>query len=204
MENIKEESIKKLNKAISEYFSENFREKEPFIVKRHDVSLFSGRRMVLYNGKMYWADYNGQKNTYLLKDIDFANLCRLLKGDNLIIEYKQNVSNKNYFDNLFIDKLLALKTLGFDYLYIVYFNRNLDFCKLFFDGEGTYCNYVIKIEFYDDFRVKIHDFVLDSNKKEYDNIYEDGTEIIYCHISLDEMIYKKEEPRFVKVEKGDE
>lgn len=147
MENIKEESIKKLNKAISEYFSENFIEKEPFIVKRHDVSLFSGRRMVLYNGKMYWADYDGKENTYLLKEMDFVSKYRLLKGDDLIIEYKENVSNKNYFDNYFRDKLIALKTLGYDYLYIVYFNRNFNYCKLFFLKKIYIAIILLKLSF---------------------------------------------------------
>lgn len=59
---------------------------------------------------------------------------------------------------------------------------------------------------YDYFRVKIHDSVLNSNKIKDDSVYEDGTETIYCNISLDEMINKIEQPKFkfVKVGKGDE
>lgn len=207
MENIKEESIKKLNKAISEYFSENFIEKEPFIVKRNDVSLFSGRRMVLYNGKIYWADYDGSKNEYLLYKMDFLNLCVLFNKYNLFdIEYKQDYSRPYYFDDELIEKMRALKTLGYDSLYCLYIKRDSNYCKLYFIGEKCSKSFTMKIIFYDDLRVKIHNFVLDSNKINGRCIKENGNEIINCNIRLDEMINKREQPkfRFVKVGKGDE
>ena len=207
MENIKEESIKKLNKAISEYFSENFIEKEPFIVKRHDVFLFGGRRMVLYNGKMYWADYDGSKNEYLLYKMDFLNLCVLFNKYNLFdIEYKQDYSRPHYFDDELIEKMRALKTLGYDSLYCLYINRDSNYCKLYFIGEKCSKSFTIKLFFYDDLRVKIHNFVLDSNKINERCVKENGNEIINCNIILDEMINKREQPKFkfVKVGKGDE
>ena len=207
MENIKEESIKKLNKAISEYFSENFREKEPFIVKKHDVSLFSGRRMVLYNGKIYWADYDGSKNEYLLHKMDFLNLCVLFNKYNLFdIEYKQDYSRPHYFDDEFTEKIKALKILGYDSLYCLYINRDSNYCKLYFIGEKCSKSFTMKIIFYDDLRVKIYNFVLDSNKINERCIKENGNEIINCNIRLDEMINKREQPkfRFVKVGKGED
>lgn len=207
MENIKEESIKKLNKAISEYFSENFREKEPFIVKRHDVSLFSGRRMVLYNGKIYWADYDGSKNEYLLHKMDFLNLCVLFNKYNLFdIEYKQDYSRPHYFDDELIEKMKALKNLGYDSLYRLYISRNLNYCKLYFKGEKCINFFTMKIIFYDALRVKIHNFVLDSNKINERLVEENGDGIFNCNIGLDEMINKREHPKFkfVKVGKGDE
>lgn len=207
MENIKEESIKKLNKAISEYFSENFIEKEPFIVKRHDVSLFSGRRMVLYNGKIYWADYDGSKNEYLLYKMDFLNLCVLFNKYNLFdIEYKQDYSRPYYFDDELIEKMRALKTLGYDSLYCLYIKRDSNYCKLYFIGEKCSKSFTMKIIFYDDLRVKIHNFVLYSNKINERCIKENGNEIINCNIRLDEMINKREQPkfRFVKVGKGED
>lgn len=207
MENIKEESIKKLNKAISEYFSENFIEKEPFIVKRHDVSLFSDRRMVLYNGKIYWADYDGSKNEYLLYKMDFLNLCVLFNKYNLFdIEYKQDYSRPHYFDDELIEKMRALKTLGYDSLYCLYINRDSNYCKLYFIGEKCSKSFTIKLFFYDDLRVKIHNFVLDSNKINERCVKENGNEIINCNIRLDEMINKRGQPKFkfVKVGKGDE
>lgn len=205
MENIKEESIKKLNKAISEYFRENFREKEPFIVKRHDVSLFSGRRMVLYNGKIYWADYDGIENEYLLYKMDFLNLCVLFNKYNYI-EYKQDYLRPHYFDNELIEKIKALKILGYDNLYRLYMDRDSNYCKLYFIGEKCINSFTIKIIFYDDLRVKIHNFVLDSNKINERCIKENGDEIINCNIGLDEMINKREQPKFkfVKVEKGED
>ena len=207
MENIKEESIKNINKAISEYFSENFREKEPFIVKRHGVSLFSGRRMVLYNGKMYWADYDGSKNEYLLYKMDFLNLCVLFNKYNLFdIEYKHDYSRPHYFDDELIEKMKALKILGYDSLYCLYINRNSNYCKLYFIGAKCSDSFTMKIIFYDDLRVKIHNFVLDSNKIDERCIKENGFEIINCNIRLDEMINKREQPKFkfVKVGKGNE
>lgn len=206
MENIKEESIKKLNKAISEYFSENFREKEPFIVKRHDVSLFSGRRMVLYNGKIYWADYDDSKNEYLLHKMDFLNLCVLFNKYNLFdIEYKQDSLKPHYFDNELIEKIKALKILGYDSLYRLYINRDSNYCKLYFIGEKCINSFTMKIIFYDDLRVKIHNFVLDSNKINEGFVIENGDEIIECDIKLNEFINKREQPKFkfVKVEKGE-
>lgn len=206
MENIKEESIKKLNKAISEYFSENFREKEPFIVKRHDVSLFSGRRMVLYNGKIYWADYDGSKNEYLLHKMDFLNLCVLFNKYNLFdIEYKQDYPRPHYFDDELIEKIKALKILGYDSLYCLYINRDSNYCKLYFTGEKCSDYFAMKIIFYDDLRVKIHNFVLDSNKIDGRCVKENGDEIIECDIKLNEFINKREQPKFkfVKVEKGE-
>lgn len=205
MEEIKKESIEKLNKAISEYFSENFIEKEPFIVKRHDVSLFSGRRMVLYNGKIYWADYDGSKNEYLLYKMDFLNLCVLFNKYNLFdIEYKQDYSRPYYFDDELIEKMRALKILGYDSLYCLYINRDSNYCKLYFIGEKCSNSFTMKIIFYDDLRVKIHNFVLDSNKINGRCVKENGNEIINCNIRLDEMINKREQPkfRFVKVGKG--
>ena len=207
MENIKEESIKKLNKAISEYFSENFREKEPFIVKRHDVSLFSGRRMVLYNGKMYWADYDGSKNEYLLYKMDFLNLCVLFNKYNLFdIEYKHDYSRPHYFDDELIEKIKALKILGYDSLYSLYIKRDLNYCKLYFMGDKCNDSFTMKIIFYDDLRVKIHNFVLDSNKINERCIKENGDEIIYCDIKLNEFINKREQLKFkfVKVGKGED
>lgn len=207
MENIKEESIKKLNKAISEYFSENFIEKEPFIVKRHGVLLFSGRRMVLYNGKMYWADYDGSKNEYLLYKMDFLNLCVLFNKYNLFdIEYKQDYSRPHYFDDELIEKIKALKILGYDSLYSLYIKRDLNYCNLYFMGEKCNNSFTMKIIFYDDLRVKIHNFVLDSNKINERCIKENGDEIIYCDIKLNEFINKRERLKFkfVKVGKGED
>ena len=207
MENIKEESIKKLNKAISEYFSENFREKEPFIVKRHDVSLFSGRRMVLYNGKMYWADYDGIKNEYLLYKMDFLNLCVLFSKYNLFdIEYKHDYSIPHYFDGELIENIKALKILGYDSLYCLYINRDLSYCDIYFMGAKRNNSFTIKNIFYDDLIVKIHNFVLDSNKINERCIKENGDEIIYCDIKLNEFINKREQPKFkfVKVGKGED
>lgn len=207
MENIKEESIKKLNKAISEYFSENFREKEPFIVKRHGVLLFSGRRMVLYNGKIYWADYDGSKNEYLLYKMDFLNLCVLFNKYNLFdIEYKHDYSRPHYFDDELTEKMKALKILGYDSFYCLYINRDLNYCELYFIGKKCSGSFMMKINFYDDLRVKIHNFVLDSNKINDRCVKENGDEIINCNIELDKMINKREQPKFkfVKVGKGDE
>ena len=207
MEEIKKESIEKLNKAISEYFSENFIEKEPFIVKRHDVSLFSGRRMVLYNGKIYWADYDGSKNEYLLYKMNFLNLCVLFNKYNLFdIEYKHDYSRPHYFDNELIEKIKALKILGYDNLYRLYMDRDSNYCELYFTGEKCIKSFAMKIIFYDDLRVKIHNFVLDSNKINERCIKENGDEIINCNIGLDEMINKREQPKFkfVKVEKGED
>lgn len=207
MEEIKKESIEKLNKSISEYFSENFIEKEPFIVKRHDVSLFSGRRMVLYNGKIYWADYDGSKNEYLLYKMDFLNLCVLFNKYNLFdIEYKQDYSRPHYFDDELIEKMRALKTLGYDSLYCLYIKRDSNYCKLYFIGEKCSKSFTMKIIFYDDLRVKIHNFVLDSNKINGRCVKENGNEIINCNIRLDEMINKREQPKFkfVKVGKGED
>lgn len=208
MEEIKKESIEKLNKAISEYFSENFKEKEPFLVKSNLYSdyLFNGRNMVLYNGKIYWADYDEEQNAYLLREIDFANLCRLLKGENLIIEYNKNDSNQYYFDNELIEKIKALKILGYESLYRLYISRDLNYCKLYFIGEKCINSFTIKIIFYDDLRVKIHNFVLDRNKIDERFVKENGDEIINCNIGLDEMINKREQPkfRFVKVGKGED
>lgn len=207
MENIKEESIKKLNKAISEYFSENFIEKEPFIVKRHGVLLFSGRRMVLYNGKMYWADYDGSKNEYLLYKMDFLNLCVLFNKYNLFdIEYKQDYSRPHYFDDELIEKIKALKILGYESLYSLYIKRDLNYCNLYFMGKKCNNSFTMKIIFYDDLRVKIHNFVLDSNKINERFIKENGDEIISCDIKLNEFINKRERLKFkfVKVGKGED
>ena len=207
MEEIKKESIEKLNKAISEYFSENFIEKEPFIVKRHDVSLFSGRRMVLYNGKIYWADYDGSKNEYLLHKMDFLNLCVLFNKYNLFdIEYKHDYSRPHYFDDELIEKIKALKILGYDSLYSLYINRDLNYCDMYFMGAKRNNSFTIKNIFYDDLRVKIHNFVLNSNKINERCIKENGDEIIYCDIKLNEFINKREQPKFkfVKVGKGED
>lgn len=208
MEEIKKESIEKLNKAISEYFSENFREKEPFFVKGNLYSdyLFGGRNMVLYNGEIYWADYDGKENAYLLKEMDFANKYRLLKGDDLIIEYKHDYSRPHYFDDELIEKIKALKILGYESLYSLYIKRDLNYCNLYFMGKKCNNSFTMKIIFYDDLRVKIHNFVLDSNKINERCIKENGDEIIYCDIKLNEFINKREQPklRFVKVGKGED
>ena len=113
----------KLNNAINEYFKENLKEKTPFFAESKSLGdtlingkniLFSGRNMVLYEGEVFWADYDKQQNTYFLKEMNFIEKCKLLKGDDLIIKYKQNASNQYYFDDSFREKLKALKTLGYE------------------------------------------------------------------------------------------